>query len=102
MPFTSGESATENSDHVGRSSTATKWSEAATSTPVEKQCGTTSTEDARASSAIWRATVKPPQRATSGWSTSTWPRSTSARNAAMPESASPAAMRTAARPQSRL
>ena len=52
MPFTSGESATEYSDQVGRSSVATKCSDAAMRMPVEKQCGTISTVDDRSSSAI--------------------------------------------------
>ena len=52
MPFTSGESATEYSDQVGRSSVATKCSEAATRMPVEKQWGTISIAEERSSSAI--------------------------------------------------
>ena len=83
MPLTSGESATENSDHVGRSSVGDEvergGDEHAGREAVRHDLDRR--KSARAS-AICRATVKPPQRARSGCSTSTWPRSTRARNGA--------------------
>ena len=60
---------------------------------VFQQCGTTVRPRSRASTAIRRASVRPPTRPTSGWTTSSASRSISSRNSKRLFNSSPAATR---------